>query len=249
MGDKSGVCTNCHKPRAVISRKLGLCVACSKARREAAALESLQEVQANTPGDTTSPARAKGKGKKQRKIYQRTCKAKSCKKKFTPISSTQLVCSVPCSIEYGRFLNEKRQASESRAKLKKWKEQTTTHRDWLKELQKVFNQFIRLRDANLGCISCGTSMSGRKGDASHFYSVGASPNLRFNEDNVHLACVPCNQFKHGNLIEYAARLPKRIGQQRFELLAASKNVPLKISIPEIKEKIKEYKNKIAQFKT
>jgi hypothetical protein len=49
-------------------------------------------------------------------------------------------------------------------------------------------------------------------------------------------------------IEYAIRLPKRIGQERFEALLEAKKIPLKLSIEEIKDKIKEYKNKINELK-
>jgi hypothetical protein len=137
---------------------------------------------------------------------------------------------------------EVKQKEKKRTQQKK--EQLKTHKDWLKDLQKVFNKYIRLRDKNQPCISCGVSVDWKKSNASHFFSVGKVPQLRFNEDNVHKSCVRCNKHLHGNLIEYSIRLPKRIGQKRYEKLLDSRNTTLKLSIPEIKELIKKYKEKI-----
>lgn len=83
----------------------------------------------------------------------------------------------------------------------------------LKQLaQKYFNAFIRKRDKGQPCISCG---SGTPTQASHFYSAGHYNALRFNEDNVWLACVRCNFFLSGNLGEYRKRLEKKIGKERL----------------------------------
>lgn len=81
--------------------------------------------------------------------------------------------------------------------------------------QIVFNAWIRNRDKDLPCISCGSYNTEH---ASHFYSCGKHTNLRFNEDNVHLACKKCNYFLHGNLIEYRKNLIKKIGIERVEKL-------------------------------
>lgn len=123
------------------------------------------------------------------------------------------------------------------------------HAYYTQALQVVFNTYIRLRDEGKPCISCGCSLANRKVDASHFYSVGAYPNLRVNEDNAHSSCIPCNQHKSGNIIEYMRRLPLRIGQERFEALNKARNVPRKYSIPELKELIEYYKTKIKDLKT
>src|SRR5690349_8773059 len=88
------------------------------------------------------------------------------------------------------------------------------------KLQKVFNAYIRERDKDLGCISCG---SHNQIQAGHFYSAGHYPSLRFNEDNVHSQCLRCNYFLSANLLEYRKRLLKKIGEQRvqkLDLLAA-----------------------------
>jgi hypothetical protein len=126
------------------------------------------------------------------------------------------------------------------------KEELMTHSAWLKKLQVTFNRYIRLRDKDKGCICCGKPLKG-KFDAGHFYSVGAHPELRFNEDNVHGQTVHCNRDKHGNLLEYAERLPRRIGEKRYNALKEAKGSTFKPSIPEIKEMIELYKTKIKEI--
>ncbi|SDZ81721.1 Bacteriophage Lambda NinG protein [Arachidicoccus rhizosphaerae] len=81
--------------------------------------------------------------------------------------------------------------------------------------QDWFNKMIRLRDKNKPCISCG---SWNTSDASHFYSRGNYPGMRFVEDNVHLSCAKCNRFLHGNLLEYRRLLIRKIGIERVEKL-------------------------------
>lgn len=127
------------------------------------------------------------------------------------------------------------------------KERIKTRTEYLRELQQVFNQYIRLRDRGKPCISCGKSLQG-KYDAGHYYSVGSYPNLRFHEDNVHGQCVECNQHKHGNLIEYGINLPKRIGAKRMDELANLRAGLLKLTKDEIVEQIKLYKQAVKNLK-
>ncbi len=84
-----------------------------------------------------------------------------------------------------------------------------------KKAQEVFNKWIRERDKDQPCISCG---SWNTAHASHYFSAGKHNHLRFDEDNVHISCVFCNTFEHGNLINYRHELIKRIGIERLEAL-------------------------------
>ena len=181
------------------------------------------------------------------KLIIRRCK--NCNDRFQQVRTLQYVCGSKCASEYQKTLKSNKDAKEWRDKKNVMKEGLLTHKDYLKMLQIIFNTFIRERDKNQNCISCDCEMKGRKGDASHYFSVGANANLRFNEDNCHLSCVPCNQFKHGNLIEYGIRLPFRIGYRAFKELEESRNKVVKYSIEEIKEKIKLYKSKIKELKS
>ena len=96
---------------------------------------------------------------------------------------------------------------------------------WLKsKAQTVFNKFIRERDSDYKgfgmCISSGKPLivPSSNAHAGHFYSAGHYPELRFNEDNVHLQGKSDNYFKSGNLLEYRKNLIKKIGIERVEKL-------------------------------
>ena len=91
----------------------------------------------------------------------------------------------------------------------------------LKKAQEYFNKFIRLRDEGKQCISCD---SYNIAHASHFYSAGHYPTMRFNEMNCHASCLRCNNFLHGNLNEYRKRITSRIGEdglKELDMLAGS----------------------------
>ena len=155
-----------------------------------------------------------------------------CKEAFIPKHITP-VCSFKCALEYNKEKEVKKRVKEMKSELR-------THKDYIKTLQIIFNTYIRLRDKNKACISCGVNL-GQSFDAGHFFSVGANPGLRFNEDNVHGQCKKCNLHLHSNASNYALELPNRIGLCKFKALIESKNATLKITIPEIKLMIKHYK--------
>ena len=181
-------------------------------------------------------------------------KCKECGEYYTKFRSTQQVCSVKCAMAMG-----KRKAEEKRKKLEKAdrleasrrmrerKEKLKSRSDWLKDLQRVFNEFIRLRDADLPCISCGRYHQGQW-HAGHYRSVGACPELRFNEDNAHKQCSACNNHLSGNILEYRLGLIEKIGLERVEFLERKDHPPLKLSVEEIKDLIKVYRAKVRELK-
>lgn len=176
-------------------------------------------------------------------------RCKECGCGFVPSRPLQFVCSPICGINYSRKLNEKKISKARKEDTKQRKEKLKTHKYWLKDLQTVFNQFIRERDKNEGCISCGTKAN-VKYDAGHFFSVGGFPNVRFDEDNVHKQCSNnCNVHLSANVHNYRPRLIEKIGIERFEALEfRARSQPLKLSIPEIKDLIREYRQKIKELK-
>jgi hypothetical protein len=188
------------------------------------------------------------------------CRNKECtngnfgkRKRYNQTRHNEIVCSPECGYQLTQQKTyiKKREVEIRKENLKNKKvllEKLETHSDWCRKLQKVFNAFIRERDKNKRCISCQTPLQGRKFDAGHCFSVGAYPNLRFNEDNVHGQCVPCNQHKHGNIHEYMSNLPIVIGDEAFERLQMERNNPLKLNISEIKQFIEAYKQKFIALK-
>ncbi|MDG1996117.1 MAG: recombination protein NinG [Emcibacteraceae bacterium] len=90
--------------------------------------------------------------------------------------------------------------------------------------QKAFNAYIRERDKDQPCISCGTTKDVQY-CAGHHYTRGARPDLAFHEDNCHKQCNQyCNMNLSGNLVPYRENLIKKIGLERYEALTLNKTV-------------------------
>lgn len=155
----------------------------------------------------------------------------------------QKVCGIGCAQKHAE--NERiatyektlrKSNREARAKLK-------GRREWLKEAQNAFNRYIRLRDSNEPCISCGRYHDGQY-HAGHYRTVGANPELRFEELNTHKQCAPCNNHKSGNIVEYRINLVKKIGEKALEWLEGP-HEPKKYTIEDLKE-IKAKYTKLAR---
>ncbi len=182
------------------------------------------------------------------KLNKRKCK--ECSEVFQKERPTQFLCSPKCGYEYAKKQTKKKQEKklkEINKDVRERKEKLKTKSDYEKELQKIVNTFIRLRDKDKLCVSCDKPLI-NKFDAGHFYPAGSYKNLRFNEDNIHGQCVHCNRDKHANLLEYRPRLIKRIGIERVEELDRLRNIPAKYTIPELIGMKVIYKDKIKQLK-
>ena len=159
-------------------------------------------------------------------IKQKKCKI--CKAYFTPQRPFQLVCQWKCAIDFAKdtkIKTVKKEVKEAKLKLK-------SRSDWLKDTQVVFNKYIRLRDQDDGCISCG-SKSAYAYHAGHYRSIGSAGQLRFNELNCHRQCSACNTHLSGNLIRYRLGLIRKIGIHAVEALESDNNT-VKWSVEEIK---------------
>lgn len=131
-------------------------------------------------------------------------------------------------------------------KVKVMKEGLLTHKDYIKLLQTVFNTYIRKRDKDLPCVSCGT-LKAEEFHAGH-YIASTFQYLRFNEFNVWKQCSRCNTHLRGNSIPYRIELINRIGLQEVERLENERHLKFDKSIPELKELIKIYREKVKQLK-
>lgn len=152
-------------------------------------------------------------------------------------------CTPDCAYKWQRVLRDKAE----RKKDKELKQSQLTHGDYIQLTQKVFNTFIRLRDRHEPCISCGTRNS-VKYDAGHYWAAGNYTYLRFNELNVHKQCSnKCNKHLSGNLTEYRFGLIRKIGEAEVLKLDEQRHMLFKISIPELKEMIIIYKEKIKEL--
>lgn len=154
----------------------------------------------------------------------KTHKCKVCKSPYTKRNPWQSLCgSIDCAVTVANLAKAKRERLD-RAKTKQKLSDMATKPELTKLAQKAFNDYVRLRDYGLKCISCNNPIAwdgektGGVVDCGHYLSVGARVNLRFDEDNAHAQCKKCNNFLSGNAVNYRIGLIKRIGLERVEAL-------------------------------
>jgi hypothetical protein len=184
------------------------------------------------------------------------CKNPACDTSFTPRRLGQAVCSPLCGLAMKHVNQEKARkslAQVERREIKVRKEKLKGRADHLREAQSAVNEFVRLRDAHLPCISCDSVPSdhdlitGSRWDAGHYRSVGACPELRFEPLNIHRQCVKCNRNLSGNAVEYRIRLVLRIGADQVAWLEGPHEVR-KYTVEEIKAIKSEYRVKTRELK-
>lgn len=167
-------------------------------------------------------------------------KCKVCKDSFIQLNHMQVVCCPMCALE----LVKAKKAKAERKETKERKEALKTRSDYMKDAQIAFNAFIRARDKDKPCISCGTPLKleaiGGGYDCGHYRSVGSAPHMRFNDDNAHGQCKKCNRYLSGNAIEYRKGLIERIGQERVDIVERDQTVR-KYAIEGLKQIVKDYK--------
>lgn len=169
-------------------------------------------------------------------------KCRVCRETYTPSKALQVVCSPSCALLHAKQKGEKERkalAKIERKAIREAKEKIKPRAAYMKETQSVFNAWVRARDADQPCISCGRHHQG-KYDAGHFRSVGSNPALRFEPLNCHKQCVPCNQHKSGNAIEYRIGLVARIGAEAVAWLEGP-HEPKRYSIDDLKQITAQYR--------
>ena len=142
----------------------------------------------------------------------KTCK--NCSKEFTAYNTIQKYC-VACAIEKGRAKTWKDKKAKMREELK-------TRSQKIQEARVIFQQYIRARDKDKPCISCGTTTA-TKWDAGHYLKAELYTGLIFDENNCHKQCQRCNQYGGGMQIEYRIGLVERIGEDKVKSLEVKKD--------------------------
>jgi len=177
------------------------------------------------------------------------CAVKTCRASFVPRVSFQSWCSPDCAVVIARHKQEKKRkslASIERREIKTRKEKLKSRAAHAKDTQQAFNEWVRLRDAALPCVSCGRHHDGQY-HAGHYRTVAASPELRFEPLNVHKQCAPCNNHKSGDILNYRIELTKRIGAEAVEWLEGP-HEPKKYTIEQLKAMTAEYRAKTRELK-
>ncbi len=167
-----------------------------------------------------------------------------CKKSYEPRNRGQSICSVICALQYVKKKNKEEFVKQTR--VLKHKYYNTDRKHLTQKAQKVFNQYIRMRDKGDPCISCGWT-----GDcqwhAGHYRASGSAPALRFELLNCHMQCAQCNRHKSGNLTNYRIALIKKIGLKKVEWIEGT-HPAHPISIDDLKQIYKKYNKLIAAGK-
>lgn len=169
-------------------------------------------------------------------------KCKACSEAFSPVRSLQVVCSPLCAIKFAK----KAACREERKAIREARKKAKTRADHMREAQAAFNAWVRQRDAGLPCISCGRLHQGQL-HAGHYRSVGSEPALRFEPDNCHLQCAPCNTHLSGNLVMYRKNLIEKIGLERVEWLEGHHEAK-KLTVPELQEMKAQFRAKVREMK-
>lgn len=154
----------------------------------------------------------------------RTKQCSMCLRPFQPARPLQAVCSPRCAAKLGKVKRAKEKNAD-RLKKRALRKLTECRAD----AQKAFNAWVRRRDADLPCVSCGETnppmLPGGQWDAGHFLSRGAYPELAFEPLNVWKQCKSCNagsgKFAHKARTvaqAYEEELLRRIGPEKLAWL-------------------------------
>lgn len=187
-------------------------------------------------------------------LRERKCTV--CKDKFKQQRPLQAVCSPACAAAH--MLREKskqlaKQVCADRAAVKAALEKFKTKGQWIADVQKVFNAYIRERDRDKPCICCGQffdskdMLTGGQWDAGHFLSRGSAAHLRFDERNVHKQLKGHNRPGGTTRGQFRAGMIARIGLAAVEALEADQT-PRNYTIDDLKRMKAEYAAKLRALK-
>ena len=125
-------------------------------------------------------------------------------------------------------------------KERKWELMSTVQR--INKAKQVFQKWIRKRDKDDPCISCGT-VSSDLWDGGHYLKAEIYTGVIFNEMNVHKQCRKCNRFLGGNEAQYRIALCLKYGESKVAELEklANETRQYRWSSEELKKIIDIYK--------
>jgi hypothetical protein len=121
----------------------------------------------------------------------------------------------------------------------------------VKELDKVFSLFIRMRASDENgyatCFTCGQVKKWKEGDAGHFISRGAY-STRWNETNVQFQDKKCNIFQSGQQYLFSVALNRLHGEGTADALYVLSKQTRKYSTGELRAMIEIYKTKVEDIR-
>lgn len=123
------------------------------------------------------------------KPARRRCKNDECREWFHPAFANQWWCSPECGTKIALERRSREREKAEKAAEKKRRREEQKQKDklkirklalkprsyWIKQAQQAVNAFIRERDRDLPCISCGT-LTSAQWDAGHYRTTAAHLN-------------------------------------------------------------------------
>ena len=120
----------------------------------------------------------------------------------------------------------------------------------VKKLDKVFSQYIRLRNADsMGiaeCVTCGKRDHWKKQQCGHFQSR-KHYTTRWDEVNCQVQCAGCNVFKYGEQYMFGIYLDQHFGEGTAEGLLQKSRQTIKYSNIELLAMIERYEFEIKEL--
>lgn len=169
-------------------------------------------------------------------------KCRYCGEKFIPYNSLQPFC---FKSECIQAHNETQRLKKARKVKKEYKEQDKSLQ--LKLAQQIVNKYVRLRDQEKPCCSCG-HISGRQFHAGHYESAGGNQHQRFYTLNIHKQCSICNNHLSGNLVKYRTFMINKYGIEKVEAIEADHSRG-NYSVKYLHRLIKVFRKKIKLYET
>jgi hypothetical protein len=126
-----------------------------------------------------------------------------------------------------------------------------TQRELEKTLDRIFSEYIRLRDADdngyCKCVTCGNTYHWKEIHNGHFIGR-ANKAVRYNEINCHCQCVRCNSHRQGEHHLYRLYLVNRYGKEAVERLEYEAMLGGSYDRFWLQQKITEYREKVRRLK-
>jgi hypothetical protein len=126
-----------------------------------------------------------------------------------------------------------------------------TQRELEKTLDRIFSEYIRLRDADdngyCKCVTCGNIHHWKEIHNGHFIGR-ANKAARYNEINCHCQCVRCNNYRQGEHHFYRLYLVNRYGKEAVEQLEYEAMLGGSYDRLWLQQKITEYREKVRRLK-
>jgi hypothetical protein len=117
----------------------------------------------------------------------------------------------------------------------------------VKELDKWFSLFVRLRDVdafgNVTCFTCGKYSNYKVGMQCGHFQSRKHYSTRWNEKNCEVQCVSCNMFNQGEQFKFAIKIDQKHGEGTAMQLEQEARKTVKLMRSDYEVNISYYKQR------